>query len=1554
MRLFHNFRVSTTSSMKINSLSITLGVISILFYSGLHSQEVFEGAEAERFYTGANLVRTSKYSDLPSFIRFKSESQPESDEIIPWLSKNFELDPSISFKLKDSNSDGLGFEHFRFQQMYDGFPIEDAIWIVHVKNNKVISMNGMIYRNLSSTSSFNVSESSALQSALDFVGADSYKWQVESEESHLKIESGDPSATYYPYAEKVYISSNATFQNNTYRAAYKFNIYAHSELYRAYIYVDASTGEIISEHELIHNINTPGTAITAYSGTQPIISDSFGGSFRLRETTRGNGVNTYDMNEGTSYGAAVDFTDADNSWNNVNAQLDQYATDAHWGAEMTYDYFFYQHGRNSIDDNGFALNSYVHYDVQYANAFWDGSRMTYGDGDGAGWDPLTSVDIAGHEITHGLTTFTADLNYSAESGALNESFSDIFGTSIENYARPSNWNWLIGEDIGSALRSMSNPNAYGDPDTYFGTNWASLSGGDNGGVHTNSGVQNYWYYLMVAGGSGTNDQAEAYNVTGLGFTDASEIAFRNLTVYLTPTSDFADARFFAIQSAIDLFGGCTPQVETTTNAWYAVGVGGLYVATVVADFSAPVVSSCSAPFTVTFANSSTNGISFDWDFGDGGTSTASNPTYTYTSVGTYTVSLNVDGGACGADATTLVDYIVIDNLLPCVVNMPTSGTGNVQTVCSGTLFDSGGPSSGYGADQDAQITISPAGATSVSLTIVSFDVEAGSSGTNCNYDYVRFYDGPTTASPLIGTYCNNNLPPTTINSTGSSITVRFHSDGGVEEPGFEIDWNCTFPTVPPVTNFVADVTTTCSGEISFTDISSNAPNVWAWDFGDGAISSDQNPTHIYATSGTYTVQLIATNSFGSDPEIKTNYIVVNKPAAPSVTGDIICENNTADLSAAGTGTLNWFDAPIGGTLVNSGTNYTTVPLSTTTTFYVEEEIAGDIAFVGPATNTIGAGGNFNGDQHMVFTCFTPVILKSVVVYANGAGNRTIQLRDNVGNVIQEAIVNIPNGTSTVTLNFDVPVGTGLQLGTLAGSSPSLYRNSAGAVYPYTLPGQISITGSSATPGYYYFFYNWEIEEYACISERAPVEATVNPNQDATITPQSGLCTTDSPVTLNAVDAGGVWSGTGVSGTSFDPAAAGIGTHTITYTISGMCGSTDTETISVSDGFDATINPVSPVCSADSPINLTGTDAGGVWTGTGITNSSTGAFDPTVAGVGSHLITYTFTGTCGDVDTEAIIVNQQTDATISSTSELCSNSPSVNLNAAENGGVWTGTGITDGVNGTFDPAISGVGTFTITYTISGTCGDTDTEDITVTQLSDATIAPISDFCSEDASVNLTATDGGGIWSGTGIINSTSGTFNPLTAGVGTHTITYSISGTCGDSDTETITVNQQSDASIDPVNALCRQESIITMSAVEGGGTWSADCGACIDPVTGEFNPTLAGVGNWTITYTVGTICPDTENTTVSVIDCLGLDEEDENGISIYPNPANNFVIVSTGALNNGYLVITDVVGREVFRTSFNSPTTQIDLSAIYSRGTYFVHVLNADGIVVGIEKVVKE
>ncbi|MCH7722215.1 MAG: M4 family metallopeptidase [Bacteroidetes bacterium] len=290
------------------------------------------------------------------------------------------------------------------------------------------------------------------------------------------------------------------------------------------------------------------------------------GNYRLRQYGRGGGIATYDAKNGTSFPLSVDFVDADSSFDSNNGKA---GVSVHWALENTYDYYFNDLGRDSFDDNGRKMIAYVHFADEFFNAFWDGSRMIFGDGISNN-TPLVSIDIVSHEFTHGVTEYTADLIYRNEYGALNESFSDIFATAVEFYTIGSEGNWFIGEGV-FRFRSMSDPNQYEDPDTYHGQNWA-FGTGDNGGVHTNSGVQNFWFYLLSEGGSGVNDNGQSYSVTGLGIDQAGQIAYRNLSTYLIPTSEYEDARLGSMYAAIDLYGDNSQQFQSVVEAWNAVGV----------------------------------------------------------------------------------------------------------------------------------------------------------------------------------------------------------------------------------------------------------------------------------------------------------------------------------------------------------------------------------------------------------------------------------------------------------------------------------------------------------------------------------------------------------------------------------------------------------------------------------------------------------------------------------------------------------------------------------------------------------------------------------------------------------------------------------------------------------------------------------------------------------------------------------------------------------------------------------------------------------------------
>ncbi len=1120
---------------------------AIIILSGavIFAQE-FTGTSAGNIIPGASKVWLKEGMQIPSYIAFAPGNEIPEEDIVLWLRKQFTFDETYDLEYLSEEVDFRGDRHIRVKLSYKGHPLFDAMLILHVAKGSVYAINGDLPSVLHIANNLTISESAALQLALQHVNATRYKWQMPEEEAMLKSHTDDPQATYYPKG-RIELYRPDTYQ--PYRYVYTFNIYADQPLYRADIFVDAATGEILFEHNRIYVTDVTGTAVTKYSATQSITTDSTGITYRLRETGRGNGIETYNMQKGTSYGAAVDFTDGDNYWNNFNTNKDEVATDAHWGTEMTYDYYYTKFNRNSIDNLGFKLRSYVHYDDNYVNAFWDGQRMTYGDGNGTSIGPLTAIDIAAHEITHGLTSYTADLVYQDESGALNEAFSDIFGTAVEWYAKPASANWTMGENIGTTLRSISNPKSKGLPSTYSGTYWYTGTG-DNGGVHTNCGPYSYWFYLLAAGGSGTNDIGHSFNVTGISIDSAAAIAFRTLTVYLTNSSQYVDARYYSIQSAIDLFGPCSQQVASTTDALYAIGVGGAYVPGVISDFSAPLTEYCAAPATVSFVNNSNNGLSYQWDFGDGQTSTLLNPTHTYTSMGHYTVTLIVDGGSCGSDTLIKTNYISIDLQNPCISNMPQNGT-LTHTNCSGFLYDSGG-NQNYHNNTDGVFIISPSGAMSVTLTFQSFSFEAG-------YDYLYIYDGAGITAPLIGQYSGSTLPNSgTITSTGSSITLRQSTDQYLTESGFLLGWNCNYPTTAPVADFIVSDTVTCDGEVTFLDVSTNGPSAWYWELGDGTTASTKIVNHTYQQDGLYSIKLATSNMFGSDTIFKHGLIRVEL-AFPDIAPAALCDSGTLTLNNPDTSYVTrWYDDSLSQTPLYTGSSFNTSMLTQNTTYWVEEIIEKPV-FSGGKPSNAGSGSYFTAavEHYLVFNAFKPVILHSVVVYAGSAGNRMIELQNSSGTVIQSKSVSLTQGMNIVELEFDIPVANGLRL--VGPSSPNLFRNDGGISFPYNIQDLISITHSSASSnptGYYYFFYMWKVSEYPCVSSKVPVTVLVSqmpPTADFTFT-QLDPVVNFTDMTVNpGINLWNFGDGSTASGTNPVHQYGAVGTYPVKLTVDNGCG-----------------------------------------------------------------------------------------------------------------------------------------------------------------------------------------------------------------------------------------------------------------------------------------------------------------------------------------------------------------------------------------------------------------
>ena len=630
--------------------------------------------------------KSEKYDPQSAFQKtMKMEANVSKADALKEFGKKYGLDERSTFQIHTETSDYSGLTHQRHQQYFNGLKVEFGTVITHTKNGQVESVNGELYNPAELDLKPTLTPAQGFEIALNAVNAQKYLWEDDATAKIMEYNKPKGELVVFPVINKNQIT-----------LAYKYDIYASLPISREEIYVDANSGEILYKNPLIKHASrlisgseirkqsnqfeqmiagsvttlAVGTAATRYSGSRSIETTFDAGlsKYVLNDLTRSGGVVTYNCNRG-GY-SDTHFQDNDNSWTAAefnNTNKDNAGLDAHWGAEMTFDFWKNIFNRNSFDDKGSKIKSYVNADLPTINptntsndnAFWNGSVMTYGSG--SSLDALTAIDVCGHEIGHAVCTYTANLAYQNQSGAMNEGFSDIWGACIEQYGRTGNLNapadtaspgtqgiWKIGEDLGPNLRSMSYPNSKGDPDTFLGTNYRDTQNdtgilpacssptrtNDYCGVHTNSGVLNHWFYILTAGKSGTNNASAAnggpdvYNVTGIGMAKSSQIAYYAERDYLTPNSTFADARNATIAVASSLYCATSAEVQAVTNAWYAVNIGNAFTAPA-NDIALKSISggnidvSCGASYNPSIV------------IENGGTATLSTATITY----------NVDGGA---------------------------------------------------------------------------------------------------------------------------------------------------------------------------------------------------------------------------------------------------------------------------------------------------------------------------------------------------------------------------------------------------------------------------------------------------------------------------------------------------------------------------------------------------------------------------------------------------------------------------------------------------------------------------------------------------------------------------------------------------------------------------------------------------------------------------------------------------------------------------------------------------------------------------------------------
>jgi bacillolysin len=342
---------------------------------------------------------------------------------------------------------------------------------------------------------------------------------------------------------------------------YFYNVESRAFDSRWFFWVDAETGDLLNSY----NGLTDGTGTGVLGDTKDLIGlTTFSGGVYQMVSSDGR-QKTYDAKNRNGLPGTL-ATDSDDNWNLLGSKspAQQAMVDAQFYARVTDNYYLSTHGFNWTTHYPQGMISSVHVQRNYNNAFWNGTQMAYGDGDGTSFINFSGdLDVVGHELSHGVTEATSNLIYQNESGALNEAFSDMMGTAIEYYYGTGNW--TIGEDItpgNNGIRNMANPGEDGDPsyyaDRYTGT-------GDNGGVHINSGIANHWFYLLVNGGQNAKaSRASGTNVQGIGLAAAEDIAFLGFTG-LPASANFCAAR----ASTIAVAGNFDANVA---DAWDEVGV----------------------------------------------------------------------------------------------------------------------------------------------------------------------------------------------------------------------------------------------------------------------------------------------------------------------------------------------------------------------------------------------------------------------------------------------------------------------------------------------------------------------------------------------------------------------------------------------------------------------------------------------------------------------------------------------------------------------------------------------------------------------------------------------------------------------------------------------------------------------------------------------------------------------------------------------------------------------------------------------------------------------
>lgn len=514
----------------------------------------------------AVLTLVAALAAAPVALAASSQDRAAADRAIAHVESGraaMQLPEATGFASRAVFHDNLNQTHVRLVQYHDGVKVFGGEAVVHLQGDEVLSVTNDLKGAITIATEPTLADNDAVAIAhAALAPAGKYNVEPTAELVIFRRENGRDFLAYHVHTEL----------ENSFETRHDDFI------------VDAHSGRVIERWNSLHTAT--GSGNSQYSGNVSLDTNLNGTSYELKDLTRNTstGNRTFNLNHATS-GTGTLYTDGDNGWGDganyvegsstTAANGQTAAVDAHFGMASSWDYFELVHGRNGIDGTGKATYSRVHYSNSYDNAFWSDTCfcMTYGDG--STFTTLTSMDVAGHEMSHGVTATTARLAYRRESGGLNESTSDIFGTAIEFYSGSSGGgNWKIGEQLranGTPLRYMYNPSL----DGRSANCWSKQTGGLD--VHYSSGVGNHFFYLLSqgsagTGGSPTSPTCNGLAVSGIGLAKAEKIWFRALTAYMTSSTTYAGARTATLNAATDLFGAASAERAAVAAAWTAVNV----------------------------------------------------------------------------------------------------------------------------------------------------------------------------------------------------------------------------------------------------------------------------------------------------------------------------------------------------------------------------------------------------------------------------------------------------------------------------------------------------------------------------------------------------------------------------------------------------------------------------------------------------------------------------------------------------------------------------------------------------------------------------------------------------------------------------------------------------------------------------------------------------------------------------------------------------------------------------------------------------------------------